>query len=129
MEWFNLIIGAVGTIFGMIGGGVGVFYWKANKALKEAEANKSKTEAKLAEADLADQILERYEKVVLARMDSGEAVRRKEFSELTEKIDRRFDVIEKENRKQNETLRDVVEYLNGDFQKFEEKKRTSRTKK
>ena len=122
MNWIeivNLIVGIFGTVVGIVGGSVGIIYWRENKAIKGAEAQKSNTEARLAEADLAEKILEKYEKGILARMDSGEAVRQKEFSDLTQRIDQRFDTMEAENTKQNSLLGDIVEYLNGDFQRFE----------
>jgi hypothetical protein len=127
MDW-NLIIDAAIGLLGAIGGG-GVIYWRANRQLKNAEASKGTTEARLAEADLAEQILEKFEKSVLSRMDSGEAVRKQEFKELKDEIRKRFDTIESENRRQNETLRDVVEYLNGGFAKFEENKRKATVKR
>lgn len=128
MEWLNVIVGAISTIIGLIGGGVGIYYWKESKELKKAEARKGSTEARLAEADLAEKILEKYEKGILARMDTGDAVRKQEFEELTTKLDHRFDIIEEEDRKQNETLRDVIEYLNGGFKQFEESKRKKNKK-
>ena len=79
-------------------------------------------DARLAEADFSEKILEKFQKIVLDRMDSGDAVRQKEFKELTEKVDKRFDVIEAEDRRQNDLLKDVVEYLNGGFQTFEKNK-------
>lgn len=132
MDWIeivNLIVGIFGTVIGIIGGSVGIIYWRENKAIKGAEAQKSNTEARLAEADLAEKILEKYEKSVLARMDSGEAVRQKEFSDLTHRIDQRFDSMEAENNKQNGLLADIVEFLNGDFQQFEAKKQKRTTSK
>lgn len=128
MDWLNIIVTAIIGLAGALGGG-GIIYWRANRQLKNAEAAKGTTEARQAEADFAGQILERYEKSILARMDSGDAVRSKEFKELTTKIDKRFDVIEAEDRKQNEILCDVVEYLNGGFQKFEENKRKAVAKR
>ena len=140
MNWIeivNLIVGIFGTVVGIVGGSVGIIYWRENKALKaaeaekgKAEAQKSNTEARLAEADLAEKILEKYEKGILARMDSGEAVRQREFSDLTQRIDQRFDTMEAENTKQNSLLGDIVEYLNGDFQRFEAaKSKTTKRKK
>ena len=134
MTWIEIVtqvvIPGISTLAAIVGGGIGVFFWRENKALKQAEADKSKaeaqkstTDARLAEADLAEKILEKFERSVLDRMDQGEAVRREEFSTLSKKIDKRFDVIEKEDRKQNEIIRDVVEFLNGDFQKFKKNKR------
>lgn len=122
MTWYQIVIDILFPLIGFIGGGVGIFFWRENKAMKAAEASKSKTEARLAEADLTEQILKKYQQSVIDRMDSGDAVRKQEFQDLEHKIDKRFDVIEEEDKKQNETLRDVVEYLNGGFQKFEEQK-------
>jgi hypothetical protein len=125
MDWIeivNLIVGIFGTVIGIIGGSVGIIYWRENKAIKSAEAQKSTTDARMAEADLAEKILEKYEKGILARMDSGEAVRQREFSDLTHRIDQRFDSMEAENNKQNGLLADIVEFLNGDFQQFEANK-------
>lgn len=130
MEWVELIVkDLLPTIIGIIGGTFGVIYWRENKALKAAEADKSKTEARKAEADLAESILEKYEKAILDRMDIGETVRKQEFSDLEGKIDSRFDEVNKENSKQNGLISDIVEYLNGDFQEFERKKHKKKKKK
>lgn len=118
MEWVNVIITAIVALVGAFGGG-SLIYWRATKKSKTAEADKTTTEARLAEADFAEKILQKYEQGILARMDSGDAVRKKEFELLIEKIDRRFDAIGRENKRQNGLLADIVEYLNGDFQKFE----------
>ena len=118
MEWVNIIITAIVALAGAFGGG-SLIYWRATKKSKTAEADKTTTEARLAEADLAEKILQKYEQGILARMDSGDAVRKKEFELLTAKIDKRFDSMDNENSRQNGLLSDIVEYLNGDFQKFE----------
>ena len=118
MEWVNVIVTAILSLIGAFGGG-SLIYWRATKKSKTAEADKTTTEARLAEADFAEKILQKYEQGILARMDSGDAVRKKEFKLLAEKIDGRFDAMNSENRRQNELLADIVEYLNGDFQKFE----------
>lgn len=121
MEWVNIIITAIVALAGAFGGG-SLIYWRATKKSKTAEADKTTTEARLAEADLAEKILQKYEQGILARMDSGDAVRKREFELLAAKIDGRFDGIEKENSRQNILLSDIVEYLNGDFQKFENRR-------
>lgn len=118
MECVNIIVTAIVALAGAFGGG-SLIYWRATKKSKTAEADKSATEARLAEADLAEKILQKYEQGILARMDSGDAVRKREFELLAAKIDGRFDGIEKENSRQNILLSDIVEYLNGDFQRFE----------
>ena len=122
MEWVNIIITAIVALAGAFGGG-SLIYWRATKKSKTAEADKTTTEARLAEADLAEKILQKYEQGILARMDSGDAVRKKEFELLIRKMDRRFDAIGNENKRQNGLLADIVEYLNGDFQQFEKNKK------
>ena len=122
MELVNVIITAIVSLAGAFGGG-SLIYWRATKKSKTAEADKTTTEARLAEADFAERILQKYEQGILARMDSGDAVRKKEFELLIEKIDRRFDAIGNENKRQNGLLKDIVEYLNGDFQQFEKNKK------
>lgn len=125
LEWLNAIVAGLIGIIGALGGG-SIIYWRATRKSKEADANKSTTEARLAEADFAEKILEKYEKGILARMDAGDSVRKQEFKELTARIERRFDAMEAENKSQNSLLGDIVEYLNGDFQKFEANKRKSK---
>jgi len=127
IDVLNVIISGVVGILGALGGG-GIIFWRATKKTKDAEAGKATTDARLAEADLAEKILEKYEKGILARMDSGDAVRKQEFSELKTSIDKRFDAIENENSKQNSLLKDIVEFLNGDFQQFEASKGKRSTK-
>lgn len=126
MDWLNTIVTALVALIGAFGGG-SIIYWRATRKTKDAEANKSTTEARLAEADFAEKILQKYEQGILARMDEGDAVRSKEFNELTGKIEKRFDAMEAENKSQNRLLADIVEYLNGDFQRFEKNKRKKKT--
>lgn len=127
MDWLNTIVTALVALIGAFGGG-SIIYWRATRKTKDAEANKSTTEARLAEADFAEKILQKYEQGILARMDSGDAIRSKEFKELTTKIEKRFDAMEAENKSQNSLLADIVEFLNGDFQQFEKNKKR-KTKK
>lgn len=122
MEWVNIIITAIVALAGAFGGG-SLIYWRATRKAKVAEADKTTTEARLAEADFAEKILQKYEHGILARMDSGDAVRKKEFELLIGNMDRRFDAIGNENKRQNGLLADIVEYLNGDFQQFEKNKK------
>ena len=139
MNWELLVeIGnfAVGII-GVIGGTAGIIFWRAARKEKEAAAKEKEANAQTAkieamgkEADFAETMLQKFEKAILARMDSGEAVRQREFSDLTQRIDQRFDTMEAENTKQNSLLGDIVEYLNGDFQRFEAAKgKTPKRKK
>lgn len=127
MDWLDAIITAACTLIGALSG-AGIIFYRENKKSKAAEASKNTTDARLAEADLAEKILEKYEKGILARMDTGDAVRKQEFKDLESRLGRRFDAIEAEDHKQNEILRDVIEYLNGGFQQFEKDKRRKTTK-
>lgn len=135
------------AIIGVVGGTAGVYYWKAYKKEKDANAQAASIEAKQKEADLADSILEKYEKAILARMESGEMVRKQEFDQLRTDLGGQLTNIQVENRKQNETistqndriaeqselLQDIKDYLNGGFAAFEANKHaqkpTKKTKK
>ena len=128
MEWFNVIATFALGLIGALGGG-SIIYWKASRKSAEADAQKNTTEARSAEVDLTEKIMEKFQRIVLDRMDLGDAVRQQEFKALAQKIDKRFDVIEEADRKQTETLQDVVEYLNGGFQQFEEQKHKMSNKK
>lgn len=128
MEWLRVVIDCAVALIGAVGGGIGLFFWKEHREIKKAEAHKSTTEARMEEVNLVEQILHKFETSVLSRMDTGEAVRKQEFHDLQVQIDKRFDVIEAEDKKQNEILRDVVEYLNGGFKQFEEQKKKKQAK-
>lgn len=123
------------AVIGVIGGTAGIYYWKAYKKEKEANAQAASIEAKGKEADLVDTILQKFEKAVIGRMDQGEAVRKKEFDELRTDLGGQLTNIQTENRKQNETiaeqndlLQDIKEYLNGGFAEFELRKHSKQTK-
>ena len=146
MTWIDyaLRIGEfVIAIIGVIGGTAGVYYWKAYKKEKEANAQSAKIDAQTKEADLVDTILQKFEKAVIGRMDQGEAVRKKEFDQLRTDLGGQLTNIQTENRKQNETiaaqndriaeqselLQDIKDYLNGGFAEFEKKKHPKTRKK
>ena len=124
------------AVIGVIGGTAGVYYWKAYKKEKEANAQAASIEAKSKEADLVDTILQKFEKAILARMDSGEAVRKQEFDQLRTDLGGQLTNLQVENRSQNETLasqnellQDIKEYLNGGFAAFEANKHKPKGKK
>jgi len=51
MEWFNVIFGVVTTLIGLIGGGIGIFFWRENKALKQKQVEKAAIENELQQAE------------------------------------------------------------------------------
>lgn len=131
------------AVVGVIGGTAGVYYWKAYKKEKEANAQTAKIEAMSKEADFAETVLQKFEKAVIGRMDAGEAVRKKEFDQLRIDLGGQLTNIQAENRKQNETisaqndriseqndlLQDIKEYLNGGFAAFEANKHAQKPTK
>lgn len=138
MNWELLVeIGnfAVGII-GVIGGTAGVIFWRAARKEKEAAAKEKEANAQTAkieamgkEADFAETMLQKFEKAILARMDKGEAVNKKELDRVEQNLGQQLTDLQVENRTQNETigtmselLTDIKEYLNGGFAAFEESK-------
>lgn len=145
MNWELLVeIGnfAVGIV-GVIGGTAGIIFWRAARKEKEAAAKEKEANAQTAkieamgkEADFAETMLQKFEKAILTRMDSGEAVRKQEFDQLRQDIGSQLSDIQVENRAQNETigtmselLTDIKEYLNGGFAAFEESKHKPKGKR
>lgn len=55
MEWFNILISAIATLVGLVGGGAGIYFWRENKAQKNIDNAKS----------LSDGWEKLYEKVAL----------------------------------------------------------------
>lgn len=145
MNWELLVeIGnfAVGVI-GVIGGTAGIIFWRAARkaqeaAAKEKEANaqSAKIDAMGKEADFAETMLQKFEKAILARMDQGEAVNKKELDRVEQNLGQQLSNLQVENRQQNDTigtmselLTDIKEYLNGGFAAFEESKHKPKGRK
>ena len=145
MNWELLVeIGnfAVGII-GVIGGTAGIIFWRAARkaqeaAAKEKEANaqSAKIDAMGKEADFAETMLQKFEKAILARMDQGEAVNKKELDRVEQNLGQQLSNLQVENRSQNDTigtmsdlLQDIKEYLNGGFAAFEESKHKPKGRK
>lgn len=122
MNWYELaalILGA-GGIGGLIATIANVI--QARRKSKSDEKG-SKIEQSQETLTLIDALYQKQIQWMSERLDSNDSVRKQEFSDLRSSIDRRFDTIEKDNNQQNDLLRDIVEFLNGDFQEFERKKK------
>lgn len=122
MTWYELLIALIGAggIGGLIATIAGVIQ---NRRKSVTEQKGSAIEQGKETLSLIDELYQKQIKWMSERMDSNDSVRKQEFSELRSSIDRRFDTIENENTKQNSLLADIVEFLNGDFQEFERKKK------
>ena len=122
MTWYELLIALIGAggIGGLIATIAGVIQ---NRRKSVTEQKGSAIEQGKETLSLIDELYQKQIKWMSERMDSNDSVRKQEFSELRSSIDRRFDTIETENTKQNSLLADIVEFLNGDFQEFERKKK------
>ncbi len=121
MKWYEILLAFIGS------GGVGALIATIANVIQNRRKSVSDQKGSAIEqtketVNLVDELLQKQLKWMEARMDSNDSVRKQEFKILTEKIDKRFNSIEKENRQQSSLLNDIVEYLNGDFQKFEEAK-------
>ena len=51
MEWYDVMREIVFPLIGLIGGGIGIIYWRENKALKQKEVEKAAIENELQQAD------------------------------------------------------------------------------
>lgn len=109
--------GGIGALISIIAGVI------QNRRKSVTEQKGSAIEQGKETLSLIDELYQKQIKWMSERMDSNDNVRKQEFSDLRSSIDRRFDTIEKDNTQQNDLLRDIVEFLNGDFQEFERKKK------
>ncbi len=125
MTWYELLIALIGAggIGGLIATIAGVIQ---NRRKSVTEQKGSAIEQGKETLSLIDELYQKQIKWMSERMDQGDAVRSKEFKTLEQKVDRRFDKMEAENKSQNILLADIVEFLNGDFQEFERKKKGRR---
>lgn len=119
---WDLLIALIGAggIGGLIATIAGVIQ---NRRKSVTEQKGSAIEQGKETLSLIDELYQKQIKWMSERLDSNDSVRKQEFSDLRSSIDRRFDTIEKDNNQQNDLLRDIVEFLNGDFQEFERKKK------
>lgn len=122
MTWYELLIALIGAggIGGLIATIAGVIQ---NRRKSVTEQKGSAIEQGKETLNLIDELFKKQITWMSERMDSNDSVRKQEFRDLRSSIDRRFDTIEKDNNQQNDLLRDIVEFLNGDFQEFERKKK------
>lgn len=100
------------TTMMLTGGGLATF------VTIKYQKKQAKTDSMRGQADLAEEILEKYLKSVSAKIDDTEAERRRLSEQDTAFIVKRIDDL-------HVTLTDVVEYLNGPFAEFRKEKYNS----
>ena len=135
MTWYELLIALIGAggIGGLIATIAGVIQ---NRRKSVTEQKGSAIEQGKETLSLIDELYQKQIKWMSERMDSNDSVRKQEFADMNTSINKRFDKLENENVKQNETiaaqnelLHDIMEYLNGGFAAFEESKHKPKGRK
>ena len=96
MEWFNIVIGSLSTLIGLVGGGVGIYFWRVNKELKQKEVERAAIENELQQADAWKDLFE------------------KERERSKEKSDRLRDLYA-ERDSMKETINKYKKYYTGDI--------------
>ena len=128
MNWYELaalILGA-GGIGGLIATIAGVI---RDRRKSVTEQKGSAIEQTKETVELVDELLQKQLKWMAERLEQGETVQRKELDALRSDLGGQLSDIQVENRQQNGLLQDIVEFLNGEFQAFEEKKHPKGRKK
>ena len=112
MEWTEIILA---VLSGTTVGGVyeAVKYRREMKQMRRAEAKNADTDAQDRQMDLAEKYLEK----VLALTEKGNDNQDKMLERL-DKLSEQTALLSEQNDKQDALLRDVVDYLNGDFQQY-----------
>lgn len=124
-EILNYVLGGT-TLVSIV---VFFIFWRENKKMKKAEADKASSEAKQSEseADQAD-IETQMKKIELGNKYMEDTVRMVEMvkqsldigNENQRTMIQKLDALSEQNDKQDALLTDIVTYLNGDFQKYRE---------
>lgn len=119
MEWTEIL----NWVFGgtsLVGFATTLIFWSKSKRAKEAETQKSESEAE--QADIATQMqkIELGNKYMKDTLDMVELVKKSldRSDGNQEKMMRKLDTLAEQNKKQDGLLTDIVTYLNGDFQEF-----------
>lgn len=87
METLQVIVPIITTAFGLIGGGIGIIYWRENKALKQKEVEKATIENELQQAEAwKDLFTEEHKKC--ERKSQEKQVLYKERDELKEELNK-----------------------------------------
>lgn len=120
MDWTAIIVAVLsGTSLGAIV--EAVRYRKQNKALKDDEAKQSNVETQKQQIELADlykdKMLDMMEQMS-ARQESGNANQQRILEKL-DTIDGRVD-------RQEESLGNIVAFLNGEYQSFLKRNKTTK---
>ena len=121
MDWTSIIVAVLsGTSLGAIV--EAIRYRKQNKALKDDEAKQSNVETQKQQIELADlykdKMLEMMEQMA-AKQDTG--------NENQQRIIDKLDTLDTRVDRQEESLGNIVAFLNGEYQSFL-KKNTRKTK-
>ncbi len=87
MEWLNIILGSLSTLIGLVGGGIGIIFWRENKALKQKEVERASIENELKQAEAwADLYKQEHEKCERKSQEKKELYH--ELDELKEKYNK-----------------------------------------
>ena len=122
MDWNAIILTILGTTSL---GGVGAFiaaiaYRKENKQLKKNEVKNSNTDAQSQQIDLgtkyAKEMLDLIERVE-GKLETGEG-NQKQMLEKIDEIRSKQDRLDERQDKYEQMQGHILQYLNGDFQKF-----------
>lgn len=129
MEWTEIL----NYIFGgtsLVGLSTTLIFWSKSKRAKEAEtvtaesnAQQSKSEAEQADIETQMQKIELGNKYMKDTLEMVELVKKSldRSDGNQEKMMRKLDTLAEQNKKQDGLLTDIVAYLNGGFQEFQQR--------
>jgi len=104
---FNFIL----AIITLIAGGGWFINYRAKKSIEQTTASSDKV-------DLTDKILEKYQKTVLDTMSKIDEQYEKQHEDINQKMSK----MDKQISKIFVEIKNIEQYLNGDFEKFKNKK-------
>ena len=89
MELLNIILGGLATLIGLVGGGIGIIFWRENKALKQKEVEKASIENELKQAEAWAELY-KQEHAKCERKSQEKKELYQERDELKEKLNKAY---------------------------------------
>ena len=124
MGTVQIVVSIIATIVGLIGGGIGILFWRENKRLKQEEAKQSNVATQSQEIDLGKKYIEESVsavKWIKTMLETNNAETSQMLSKLTEMegwVEKKLAAVNRSLVSTNKKLGLIEKYLDGPYKEF-----------
>ena len=131
MNWIEIVLAAVPSVVGVIGGGAGIIYWHENRQLKKQEVQQSSVDTQSQEIDLGTKYIEqsikmqeKMQEMLKANNTDTAAIVQKvsgletKVCDLENTVDKKITNVNRAMSGYNKRLGVIERYLNGNLKEF-----------